>query len=350
MHLLEYSLFYRGCRRPIVWLAEVARLSRVGRGLSGAKRVVGRVAADSLVFGGSSRSMSPADRSQPLSVVVVARPYHWLRGVLANGATGRALQNLASWAENSTFRRGVWVRLVGSALVGMGCGRAVLAVSGRLTEAGESILSRNVLGVTIVTPALLVLAGLAAAIWGIRFIAAFKNIVFFGRVGGLARPSSREVVAEISMDRQVRWMPSIGMVLCAASGLLAGLTARSGPSWLVACALAVFIAVALLWRPEAILLAVAAFPWLDWLARTTLVATGPPGTRRCLLSPLACWCGGRCSRVGYACARSPSFCLQCALLLLRWAQWFCVGCRTTWVCSLCGRFLSRCSSTSSASC
>jgi putative inorganic carbon (HCO3(-)) transporter len=270
MHLLEDSLFYKGCRRSVSWLADAGRHSLVGRGLTGAAAEAGRIFASSFVFGTRRLcSSSLAGGGQPLRVIAISRPYLWLRRVLADGPPGLALRRLGVCAEHSAFRRGAWARLVGAALLGIGGGRAILAGTGRLTETGQSIVDRSPIQDTLLFPIALLLAGLLALIWGPRLVSTSRNSIVFRRLWGVAGTSSAELGRTVG-DRQALWVPGLGAVLCAASGVLAGLTGRSGPLWLVAGVLVACIAVVLLWRPEAILLGVAAFPWLDWLARAAL--------------------------------------------------------------------------------
>ena len=65
------------------------------------------------------------------------------------------------------------------------------------------------------------------------------------------------------------------MLLCAATGVMAGAAPGDGGRLVLALVFAIVAAGLLLWRPEAILLVVAAFPWLDWVARGTLGGLGP---------------------------------------------------------------------------
>jgi len=69
-------------------------------------------------------------------------------------------------------------------------------------------------------------------------------------------------------------MMAMGVGLSIASGAVAGLVSEAGPLWLAAGVLVMVGAAVLLWRPEAVLLAVAAFPWLNALARDKLGSLG----------------------------------------------------------------------------
>jgi O-antigen ligase len=64
------------------------------------------------------------------------------------------------------------------------------------------------------------------------------------------------------------------MLLCAAAGAAAGV-APSNRAAVVALAVALGVVVLVLRHPEAILLVIAAFPWVDWVARRSLGAFGP---------------------------------------------------------------------------
>jgi O-antigen ligase len=84
----------------------------------------------------------------------------------------------------------------------------------------------------------------------------------------------------------------IAAVLAAAAGATAGVTSGTGAVALIAVVAAVCLLALVLVRPEAILLAVAAFPWLDWVARRVLGSVGPAWDDALLLFSicLLLWC------------------------------------------------------------
>jgi O-antigen ligase len=98
-----------------------------------------------------------------------------------------------------------------------------------------------------VVSALLIVAGLAIVAAGRR------------KAGALA-PSRLSLVA---------------MLLCATLGVVAGVAWVNGVTGPLALAVAVTGIVILLWRPEAVLLIIAAFPWLDWSVRRSFGGLGP---------------------------------------------------------------------------
>ena len=270
MHLLTDSILYRALRRLGSWLAQLGRESLVGRALTSATRAMGRISASSLVFGTSHFTSTPLGaNAASLSVSIVSRPYVGLRRLLADGVAGRALERIGAWTEQSSFRRGEWLRLVGAALIGMGCGRAVLTAIG-----GFATL-------------LLVVAGLLFAVWGPRLVSAVELGLVFSRLTAAARPVSTGVDPSLPQNKRLSWVVAVGMVLCGASGFSAGVLSKSGPVWLAVTVLAICATVLLLRRPEAILLGVAAFPWLDSVARGSLGGLGAAWDEGLLLTSVA---------------------------------------------------------------
>ncbi len=67
----------------------------------------------------------------------------------------------------------------------------------------------------------------------------------------------------------------VGVALALAAGLVIGLTPGTDAVALVALLGALVVLVLVFWRPELMLLAVAAFPWIDWVARNSLGGLGP---------------------------------------------------------------------------
>jgi hypothetical protein len=261
MHLFTNSLLFRAGGSLLTWSTNAARHSLTARALRGATRTLGRVFASSVVFGTGSISSVPLPADDlPRSVRMISRPHKWLRGTLADGGIARLQRRWEIWTTNSAFGSGGWVRLSGAALLGMACGRIVLMGLDRVTS-------------TTAFPVVLALIGLIALVWGPRLVPAFQSSLTFRRffapaVAGVAKAERTH------SDGHDRWMVGAGTTVCAASGLLAGLAGKSGPYWLMAIVLMLFVALLMLRRPEAVLLVAAAFPWVDWLARKTLGGVG----------------------------------------------------------------------------
>jgi O-antigen ligase len=132
---------------------------------------------------------------------------------------------------SSTLAGGDWIRVVGAGLLGSGC---------------SLVSSRTVLGVTlIVVGALLAL------------------------IGPAVRTGADSSVLRLTPSA---WVTTL---LSFAAGVLVGAAAAGGTEDAAAFAVVVAVAATLLWRPEAVLLILAAFPWIDWAARHSLGGLGP---------------------------------------------------------------------------
>jgi O-antigen ligase len=275
MAVFADSVLYRGARLIGLWLSRAAGDSLIGRFFVGMSRSLGRAAAVSPVFGtertGSSRL---EDGAQPVSVRALSRPYLWLRRRLAGGALGRALGVGRVNGRRSQLSGGGWVRLVGAGLAGLGCGRAIFAATGEAGTAGQTAAQSGVSQGQAVMAALLVLAGILLLSAGRRLVVAFgDSLVGRGFGKAIALPSR-----DLSTDTSGSGIPAVtwvSVVLCAAAGVVAGMTSAAGPTMLVAFVLAVCAVVLALRRPELILVVLAVFPWADWAVRSTMGGLGP---------------------------------------------------------------------------
>ena len=233
MHILEGSLLYRGLKYPLSWLARAGRDSLVGRSLRSLSGFVSRAVSASFILGTSGFSTIPLESAdQPASVLVISRPYLWLRRHLAEGFGGRTFDRLGVWAGDSALGGGEWSRLAGATLIGMAIARATQS--------------------SLLVSLSLVIVGVVFAAWGPRIFSSTKT-----------SPATRS-----------RWVVVSGLLVCLASGVIAGLAGSWGPAWMSGGVLVLVAVVVLLWRPEALLLLVAAFPWLDALARELFGASG----------------------------------------------------------------------------
>ena len=249
MKAVESSLSYRGIAAAYHWAGRCATDSLTGRGLAFVGRGLRPPLAGSLSFG------TARIRSAPLEVPTVSpaasafsRPAFAVRSAVARGAVGRGLRGLSAAAPLSAFAGGDWARVVGAAVLGLGCGM----IAGRPTVGGVLL----VIGLILV----------AVGPWSLTAVAASGVARLFGKV---APPVGRPA-GGLSGIHRTAWA---AMVLALAAGALAGV----GPSTRTVVALAVVIALAaaILWRPQLILLPVAAFPLVDWAARNALGGFGP---------------------------------------------------------------------------
>jgi O-antigen ligase len=256
MKAVEGSAMYRAAASAFRWAERCSADSLIGRGVARAGKALGPVFADSLTFG-TGRVTSPALPHDPMSLTAAAfaRPALALRGAIDRGAPGRFIGGLTAAAPSSAFAGGNWLRVLGAALLGLGCGML------------SSKASVAVLGI------ILGLVFVVVGPWLLTALAASGVARLFGWRGG-GRGTGRG--AQPAPGSQVFTVPRatwVAMVLALAAGALAG----AGPNTKSVVAAAVFIAVvaAVLWRPQLVLLVVAAFPWVDWVARTMFPAIGP---------------------------------------------------------------------------
>ncbi len=297
MKAVESSLSYRATRRAGAWLARAARSSYVGRfflSLTGAPR---QAFADSEVFGlrrSGSRSMEHT--GHPWSVLAISRPYLWLRSSI--GGRAETVRPVSTW-----FGGGAWVLVLGAGIFALGCGLVIsLIVQGVTTdEAGNALVARGLVlvpaAILVVIGALLFVAGpglvpaarTSVAVRGARWVG-YEVVEGRAATRGVARtdmdgsasaqaPPGRETDASTpgaeSLWRRFLNPLAAGVVLAATAGLMGGLTYGSGSLVLVAFVAAVCILALVFWRPEVMLLLVALFPWLDWMARRSLGGLGP---------------------------------------------------------------------------
>ncbi len=264
--------------------------------LTGAPR---RAFSDSEVFGLRRSGSHELERTgHPSSVLVISRPYHWLRASIGDRVAG--VRPRGTW-----FAEGRWVLVLGAGVFALGCGRiAALAAEGVSTD--EAGLALAAPGLILVPAALLVVIGSLLFLAGPRAVSAtrtsavarwaewFGRSVVEGRATGEAPADLRgatharveDPAARVSDEagradpgavpvwRHLAGPLGLGVVLAAAAGLVGGLTYGSGAFFVVMFAAAVCFLALLLWRPEALLLVVALFPWVDWMARRGLGGLG----------------------------------------------------------------------------
>ena len=226
------------------------RASLSGRVLGGMAACARRVAAGSLFLsldGGRSRPWLPGASSLTarLLIWVYAVAIHLSRRELAR-PHGPSL-----CPRGGRFRRRGHgrVALLGAAAVGMGLGQA-----GRVAIAGPAAG----------TPAPAIMSALALAGAGL--------------------------LALVALPRGGTWTPTFGIVVGAAfgAGVLAGASAGLTPIAAVVMALACSAVVVLPYRAELLLLLLAAFPWVDFLARRSLGGLSGAWDEMFLLGSFAC--------------------------------------------------------------
>ena len=307
MKVVENSLSYRAARGSYRWIGAAARCSLVGRLLLASVRVLGRVFADSVTFGTRHVESRRLGRTgHPVSVLAISRPYLWLRAALGGGAPGRALKAAEAGVAHSRFAGGIWLTVAGGGIFALGCGRLALLLARGSTTLGETGGALAALELRPALSVILIIMGALVFATGPRLAPAFRTSLT-GRGVGLLTALPRTAAGGFSAVggagargrdagsppwRRLAGPAGVGVVLAMAAGLVAGLTRGSGPVALIALVAAVSVLVLAVWRPEVTLLAVAAFPWLDWAARRALGGFGSAWDDGFLILSVAllAWC------------------------------------------------------------
>ncbi|HEY5528757.1 MAG TPA: O-antigen ligase family protein [Thermoleophilia bacterium] len=301
MKVVESSLSFRAARRVVLLTGISARSSLLGRFFKRLRMILGPVFSASEVFGLKRIAPQPLGRTGfPLSTSVISRPYLWLRRVVGGGPVGRGARALGSVSVASSLGSGAWTMVVGGGVLGLGCGRLALLISSEMNGAGKASGPGAALGLRLVAPILLLVIGLLVVGAGPRLVLALRcsrivrgggwvaGMLVEGRSLAPAAPGAGRIGAGSGMLasspggrfldfswRRLAGPLGAAVILAAAAGLVGGLTSGAGPLVLVAAAVVIVSLVVVVWRPQAILLAIAAFPWLDYVARRVLGGFGP---------------------------------------------------------------------------
>ena len=306
MNVLAGSLVYRAAMPVWRWLLAACRASLVGRFFLAVVGVVTRVASDSGSLGTRRAGSRPLEsKGHPVAVLAIARPYLWLRRVVGGGPVGTVAR--AGWSQlaGSCLARGRWVRVLGAGLFALGCGRVVLLLARGITTVDNTGIPLAAPGARYVAPVLVLIVGGLMLLAGARLLPAVP-ISLTGRAlgfvaGGPPRFASPDREGDDSTQAQ-RWLAWLVTFLAAVAGAAGGLTAGQGPEKLLLLVFALCAVVLLLVRPEALLVVVAVFPWLDWAARRVLGGAGPLWDETLLVV-------------------SVLLLLWCVIVLRRWELW-----------------------------
>jgi O-antigen ligase len=298
------SLVFRAARPAWRWLLCAGRDSLVGRFFLLVLRVIARVASDSGTFGTrrvGSRVLGFTDH--PLALLAISRPYLWLRRRIGAGPAGKAARSVRHQVARSALAGGSWVTVVGAGVCALGWGRLVLLLTQGITTVDNTGIPLASPGLRLVTPILLVVAGGLMLLSGPRLISAYSS----GLVGrGVTFVTGSNPVVGFARPASESWpkylIVTIAALLAAVAGVAGGTTHGSGAVVLVLLVALVCAFVVVLIRPEAVLLAVAAFPWLDWVARRVMGGAGPLWDEALLVS-------------------SVLLLLWCVVMLRRWQLW-----------------------------
>ncbi|MCL5735412.1 MAG: hypothetical protein M1274_07450, partial [Actinobacteria bacterium] len=285
MNVLDSSLAYRFAAWVVNGFMVSGRDSFAGRFLIAFAQGISRACAGSVSLGLRRAGARPLTRSgHPVVLLVIARPYLWLRGVLAPVAAYGRLR-----VRESRFARGNWLVVVGAGAFALGCGRL------------SAVFREGVTAGRVVVVVILVAGGALLAVSAPRLVSALKSsllvrgtrrlavgVVQGGPKGALAAGGQaadggrgttsagesvpRTAAAARRISRDPLLLASIGLAL--AAGLAGGISTSVGPAPIVAVGAVIILAALVLHRPEVFFLVGAAFPWVDWAARHSLGGLG----------------------------------------------------------------------------
>lgn len=238
----------------------------------------------------SARSRPLALGAGSLTERLLALFYRFLQRVLGGGFLGRAARALLAAVPLSALGQGRWLRPAGAGLLGLSVGRLVELVSG-----GAS--SPAVFAAAILLWGALLVGGLLLLARGERLLAVgspvLRGVAFAWRsFAGENLPDERVALSPAGAlplrTAAPRWLAPTVSVLLGLTGLLAGLAEGDRATLaVVAAGLAALGAGLVLYRAEALLVVLALFPWLDWVARRSLGGLGAAWDELLLLGSLA---------------------------------------------------------------
>jgi len=273
--VLEGSFAFRVGSRAGRWIERISQSSLVYRGLLAVVRGLSGASAGSRVLVTGNRPRPIAPSGHPVAVLAISRPYLHLRAAVGDVAE-RLHETLETAVVCSMCAGGGWTRIVGLGVFAFG-GIRLMTASG-LT------------GLELVLPAVLLVAGVLLLICGPRFSRAVSNASILRGIfltgtalveGAATRPSGEARVRRSAGNPGAEAEGRIGrvslaaaMLLAALAGALIGLLDRSGLILVVGSIIAACALVLAFWRPQVLLLAIAAFCWLDWVARRSLGGLG----------------------------------------------------------------------------
>ncbi|MBN1629950.1 MAG: O-antigen ligase family protein [Thermoleophilia bacterium] len=309
--LVRDSLSYRGGRAAHLWLAAVARDSLVGRFFLALVRVCMPVFADSRVFGTRRLASRRLGRTgHPVSVLALSRPYLWLRRVVGGSVVGRAARSAEGQVSGSRFSGGAWAIVAGAGLFALGCGRLALVLARGATTLDNTGIPLAAPWLRLAIPIVVLAIGVLMMAGGSRLAPAFATSLAgrglaLATGGSYVRVPAGPAGAPVwrrSAGRMGPTVVGVAAIMAAAGGLLVGLSYGSAPVLVIAAVVVLCVLALVVVRPEALLVVVAVFPWLDWAARNTMGGLGPVWDDALLLF-------------------SVCLVLWCVIVLRRWELW-----------------------------
>jgi hypothetical protein len=189
----------------------------------------------------------------------------------------------------SAFAQGAWLWVVGAGIFALGGGRllSVPAISGRSLVVPVALMALG--GVIFAAGPRITPAAVADSVVG-RSSRALAVVV--EGPGSVASRPRREPVPVVERDARAVVPLVTGVLLALVAGVITGVSDRSGVIGVIGLVVAICVLALVLWRPEVMLLVIAAFPWVDWAARRTLGGFGAAWDEALVLACLALliWC------------------------------------------------------------
>lgn len=250
-------------------LGHAWRVSQTNRLLQSAWRVLLPLLAGSVFLSTTGSGVRPAGRS-PSSLVgrIGGRVLRFAADRIGGGPLGRLARRAGAGAESSLLAGGAWTRPLGGALCAFALGRLVAPAVGMNAAASQTApQSAQLIGQTATTVGLvlLALAGLTALVFGGAGPAGHSGATVRAFRFILRLPSPRPGYASAKPAAVI-----FSCLAAASLGVFAGLTPGVRGVLPLVLAVGVVAAVTVLYRAEALLLVLAAFPWVNWAARRSL--------------------------------------------------------------------------------
>lgn len=290
MELYRESFSVRWAGRAYGSLVRSWADSLIGRGLTWLWLHLQAALAGSLIFGlGSVRSRSLQEPGGPVTFWAIAAPYRLLyRG--SRATLGRVVDQLYFDIARSVVGAAGWLRIAGLVFAGAGLGGLGRLIFIWVTDAQVAATELDAaLGwVGLLFLGLVLAWGGAAALGRLGEAPSRpRSVALALRILDLDQPPAATATASSPGWRGHPLAQTLTVGLSLLVGGLAGAAGGIPAVVIIGGAMALGVAAFALFRPEAILLVLAAFPWLDFAARSALGALAPMWDELLLLGALS---------------------------------------------------------------